>query len=330
MAMAATTIDVQGVTGDISRSLKEIDAQDESLGRVAAVFDAMSEAWESETQSAYSRKFRRSRAQINAFNAKLKEYFQTAQKCVDECADTDSSVGGMVSSVEGEMCDRPDVYRELPVAGFAYARAPIIRFDSEYMRGYAKDTVERARSLIEEAKESLERAKGHSAWNCPERDGINDKLRYASGRIDSFNNLGIVGLSSALTRGADRFDEWERNVSAKESDMSAQLKRTWGFEAAVWNKDGRGAGPGPGLPNPLPIRPPIHGILPILPVPVLPPPFWKPIRIISPGKPYDDPPMMHIQVSPPYPPTFTDDYGASLKSGMREWLKSFSSDGLKG
>jgi uncharacterized protein YukE len=328
MAMAATTIDVQGVTDDINRSLKEIDAQDESLGRVAAVFDSIGEAWESETQSAYSRKFRRSRAQIDAFNAKLKEYFQTAQKCVDECAATDSTVGGMVSGVEGEIIYRPCVHRELPVAGFATARAPIIRFDSEYMRGYAKDTVERARSLIEEAKESLERAKGHSAWDCPERDGINDKLRYASGRIDSFNNLGIIGLSSALMRGADMFDEWERNVSARASDMSAQLKRTWGFEAAVWNKDGRGAGPGLGSSIPSP-KPPYRP-LPILPVPVLPPPFWKPIRIISPGKPYDNPPMMHIQVSPPYPPTFTDDYGASLKSGMREWLKSFSSDGLKG
>ncbi|MDR1472246.1 MAG: hypothetical protein LBS75_06960 [Synergistaceae bacterium] len=280
--MATTTINVQGVGDDVSKSLKEIAAQEESMGQVASVFDVMLEAWESETQAAYSRKFRRSRAQIDAFNETLKEYFQTVRTCVGECAAVDSKVGNSILN---------QAYRPNPPRDVTYDRMytppmylsrsfDIIRFDSEYMRSYAKDTVVKAANLVSEAVESLRRAKRHSGWNCPERDGINEGILRTEREIEAFN-MDITGLSRALTKGADMFDEWERETSARESEMYAQLKRTWGFEATVWNKDGKGQDDykiKPPMPGPLP--PPIYRPLPILPIRWYPRPILPPIKTL--------------------------------------------------
>ncbi|MDR1965810.1 MAG: hypothetical protein LBQ36_03805 [Synergistaceae bacterium] len=285
--MAATTINVANVNEGIRKSLKEIASQEDSLKQVADVFASMEGAWESETQTVCSRKFRRSRAEIEAFNNALKEYYNTTKKCVDDCASVDANVGKMLSSVNYKTFGEARFFK-FPSAPVPVSLGKKIRFDSEYMRSYSKDTVARAQELVEGAIELLKKANRHDGWRCQERYRINDDLSLLVKDLASFNSSALGGLSTALTKGADMFDEWERDVSAKESAISSQLKKTWAFEATVWNKDAGQKPLGPALPPRPPINPwpPIFRPLPVYPVP-RPWPIIGPPEIGLPKYPFD-------------------------------------------
>jgi uncharacterized protein YukE len=89
----ATTVNVPSVTESITNARKEISRQEDSIKRVSDEIEFMDGAWDSSAQKEYTDRFRSSRAEMDKFNASLKEYLQMMQTFTDDCAAVDTAVG---------------------------------------------------------------------------------------------------------------------------------------------------------------------------------------------------------------------------------------------
>jgi hypothetical protein len=209
----------------------------------------------------------------------------------------------------------------------------LIRFDSAYIQEQAKVSDD-AQALVEEAIELLRKASNHQRWRCRERSQIDigiltieTQMKKAAGELAS--------VSSALKKGADQFTELEERAASQESEINAELRRTWAFEADVWNPkpgdgpgkpgDGPGKpGDGPGTPGDGPGRPGDGGgsILPRRPVP--------PPRVIQPIIIYVPYPVSTPSASSSSPITFSypDSSGGGYSSSSFGGSSFFSGSGI--
>jgi hypothetical protein len=231
----------------------------------------------------------------------------------------------------------------IPVTG---GDAALIRFDSAYIGEQAKVS-EDAQVLIEEAIDLLRKAGNHRRWQCEERSRIDDDLNNIEQQMKrSAGELSL--MSSMLKKGAERFAELEERTASQESEINAELRKTWAFETDVWNPeasngkkpgddngDGNGNGNGdnngngngddngdgnPGEPDPDPIPVPEQPV-PIQPVP---PPFViQPIIIYI---PYPVPSSTTSPVTFSYPDSSGSGYGSSSFGGSG----FFSGSGIEG
>jgi hypothetical protein len=108
-----------------------------------------------------------------------------------------------------------------------------ITFDSSYMREYAKNNVERALTLLNEAQASLKRANRHSGWLCGERERVNSELAGISSRLERAITA-CGNLSSALNKGASRFEALENSSASAENSIWNKLRENWLVKAAAW------------------------------------------------------------------------------------------------
>jgi hypothetical protein len=135
--------------------------------------------------------------------------------------------------------------------------AAIIRFESAYMLEQAK-TSEDARVLVEEAIDLLRKASNHNRWRCRERFQIDDGLHNAERQMKKAAGE-LTGISSALQKGAEQFAALEDRAASQESELNAELRKTWAFETDVWDPN-----PPDNPVDPIPVPEP--------PIPIIPPP----------------------------------------------------------
>ncbi|MDR0647893.1 MAG: hypothetical protein LBF92_00955 [Synergistaceae bacterium] len=141
----------------------------------------------------------------------------------------------------------PPVHTGIPRIG---GTAALLRFDSAYIREEAKVSGD-ACALIEEALDLLRKASNHDRWRCKERFRIDDDLYRIEQLLEKTTDE-LSDIASALKNGAERFAELEERAASQESEINAELRKTWGFEADVWDP-GQGRGiPKPPIPTPVP------------------------------------------------------------------------------
>jgi uncharacterized protein YukE len=110
--------------------------------------------------------------------------------------------------------------------------ADIINYETDFMKNYAKK-IKRAVDLINEAYKSLQHAFNHSTWRCPERVHIANEVAETKDGVSKMRDA-LRNLADALDKGADRFEAWDRALSARNIELAAPLLDYWGFESDVW------------------------------------------------------------------------------------------------
>jgi hypothetical protein len=113
-----------------------------------------------------------------------------------------------------------------------------IRFDSDYIREYAK-TVAAAQNVVKEALVSLKKANRHDGWLCEERERINLDIEEISKKLTKTSET-LGNLSSGMGECAVKFETLETRASGQEGQISAELLKNWGFEALKWIAGGVG------------------------------------------------------------------------------------------
>ena len=97
--MGATTVNVPSVRDSVNNSLKEISRQEDSLRKISDEINFMESAWDSDTQRAYTNRFRTMKTEMDKFNQSTKDYLYMMQAFADDCVSTDSSVAGMFKGI---------------------------------------------------------------------------------------------------------------------------------------------------------------------------------------------------------------------------------------
>jgi uncharacterized protein YukE len=110
--------------------------------------------------------------------------------------------------------------------------ADIINYETDFMKNYAKK-IKQAADLINEAYKSLQHAFNHSTWRCPERVHIASEVAETKDGVSKMRDA-LRNLADALDKGADRFEAWDRALSARNIELAAPLLDYWGFESDVW------------------------------------------------------------------------------------------------
>jgi hypothetical protein len=107
-----------------------------------------------------------------------------------------------------------------------------IYFDGEYATLLVK-TLTGAKSVLDEALDSLKSANRHEGWECSEREQINEELGEISKKLERVKK-GLDDGASAIGKGAEMFASLEDKASENENAVSEQVKKNWVFEAAKW------------------------------------------------------------------------------------------------
>ena len=97
--MIATVINVMAVQEGISRALREIAGQEDTLSRMDNVVNSMEGVWESDAQKEYAESFRRTKQNITGFNTNMKQTLQKLGGFVSECVNVDNQTARELRSV---------------------------------------------------------------------------------------------------------------------------------------------------------------------------------------------------------------------------------------
>ena len=87
--MPTTVINVSAVEDSTARALRFVSDQEEALNAIDRVVNNMEDAWESDSQRAYTESFRRSREKIERFNESVTQSLDNMRNFVTDCVNVD-------------------------------------------------------------------------------------------------------------------------------------------------------------------------------------------------------------------------------------------------
>ena len=87
--MPATVINVSAVEESTARALRLVAEQEEALSAIDRIVNNMEDAWDSDSQRAYTESFRRSKERIERFNESVNQSLEDMKSFVTECVDID-------------------------------------------------------------------------------------------------------------------------------------------------------------------------------------------------------------------------------------------------
>ena len=120
--------------------------------------------------------------------------------------------------------------------------ANFIIFDPTYIEGLIRN-INKANTLIDEAKSILKQASSHEKWRCPEVKDINEIIRNMSSKLNNFDR-GLSATSNALSKGKQNFQSLETRGDRQATQLAQNLREKYGFIASV-----RGTGQKVNLPT---------------------------------------------------------------------------------
>lgn len=97
--MPATIINVNAVEESTSRALRFVSDQEEALNAIDRVVNNMEDAWESDSQRAYTESFRISKERIMNFNESVRQSLNNMKSFVTDCVSADELTAREISSV---------------------------------------------------------------------------------------------------------------------------------------------------------------------------------------------------------------------------------------
>lgn len=108
--------------------------------------------------------------------------------------------------------------------------ANLIIFDPAYIDELVRN-INKANTLIDEAKSSLKKASSHNGWRCPEVRDITENINNISSKLSNLDR-GLSATAHALSRGQRQFQTLETRSDRQAQKLSENLRDKYGFSAS--------------------------------------------------------------------------------------------------
>ncbi|MBQ7578037.1 MAG: hypothetical protein IJT21_07230 [Synergistaceae bacterium] len=108
--------------------------------------------------------------------------------------------------------------------------ANLIIFDPAYIDELVRN-INKANTLIDEAKSSLKKASSHNGWRCPEVRDITENINNISSKLSNLDR-GLSATAHTLSRGQRQFQTLETRSDRQAQKLSENLRDRYGFSAS--------------------------------------------------------------------------------------------------
>ena len=97
--MPTTVINVSAVEESTARALRFVSEQEDALNSIDRVVNNMEDAWESDSQRAYTESFRISKEKIQRFNESVTQSLNNMRNFVTDCVSADELTAKEIRNV---------------------------------------------------------------------------------------------------------------------------------------------------------------------------------------------------------------------------------------